>query len=159
MKRRFIILAMITTMALLVFVTGGLAQPAFQINEKIDVGPISLWNPCTEELVELDGTLHLSGRLLLDSAEGFHLKLHANSHLAGEGISGTEYIANATYNWQLNGKFLPFETTKILTVSLISQGKEPNLKLKARFYVTVNANGELTAYVDEFEVECTGGKP
>lgn len=89
---------------------------------------------------------------------GFHLKLYANSNLVGEGISGAEYIANATYNWQLNGKDLPFETTKILTVSLINKGKEPNLKLKARFHVTVNANAELTAYVEEFEVESTGGK-
>ena len=34
---------------------------------------------------------------------------------------------NATYNWQINGKFLHFKTTKILTASLINQGKEPNL--------------------------------
>jgi len=127
MKGRFIILVMITTIALLVCVTGGLAQP-LNLEEKINLEDIPVYNPCTAETVKPDGTLHLNGRLLLDFAGGFHLKLHANSHLVGEGInSGTEYIANVTYNWQLNGKFLPFETTKILTASLISQGKEPNL--------------------------------
>ena len=60
-------------------------------------------------MVELDGILHISGRLLFDSAGGFHLKLHENWHFSGVGLTyGTNYIANATYNWQLNGKDLPF---------------------------------------------------
>ena len=60
-------------------------------------------------MVELDGILHTSGRLLFDSARRFHLKLHENWHFLGVGLTyGTDYIANSTYNWQLNGKDLPF---------------------------------------------------
>ena len=153
--KKIIILGLVLLMVV-VFATTVLAKAEVEkINEKWEIGPFVEYNWCTGEDVELTGTVHINGRFVTDSAGGFHLKWFWNWHLVGVGLSGTEYIANATENWQFNGKgVFPFEETGILTFTVVSKGEEPNLILKGRFHITVNANGEWTAYFDEWEWIC-----
>ena len=153
--KKFIILIMITMIFLLVFVAGGLAKPDYR---SID---ITLYNPCTDEDVAIIGTVQTNERTLFDSAGGIHVKLQLKWHFTGTGESGTKYIANGTANYQFNGELpYPYEETGILIITCISKGDASNLKLKVRYHITVNANGETTA--DFFfggEVECTGKQP
>ena len=154
--KKIIILGLVLLMVV-VFATTVLAKAEVdKFNEKWEIGPWVVRNKCTGEDVELSGTVHINGRFVTDSVGGFHMKWLWNWHLVGVGLdSGTEYIANATENRQFNEKgHFPFEETEIITFTFVSKGEEPNLILKGRFHITVNANGELTAYFDEWESVC-----
>jgi len=159
MNRKFTILVMITTMLLLIFVTVGLAKPVIQYNDKYDIGPYSIDNPCTGETFEYTGTVHISGQSFTDSSGGFHSKAHVNIHVVGIAPDGTEYIGSQIENYQFNSKLLHCEDTEIFKISMISKGKEANLILQMRFHITINANGEVTANFDEVKNICTGEKP
>jgi len=154
--KKIIILGLVLLMVV-VFATTVLAKAEVEkINGKWEIEPWVFWNWCTGEDVELSGTVHMNGRFVTDSVGGFHFKWLWNEHLVGVGLeSGTEYIANVTEDGQFNEKGdFPFEETGIVTVTLVSKGEEPNLILKGRFHITVNANGDLTAYFDEWEPVC-----
>ncbi|MBI4420235.1 MAG: hypothetical protein HY560_05360, partial [Gemmatimonadetes bacterium] len=47
-----------------------------------------------------------------------------------------------------------FNTTYVNNFRIIGEGSGNNLLVHATSHITVNANGELTAVVDNFSVEC-----
>ena len=154
--KKIIILGLVLLMVV-VFATTVLAKAEVdKFNEKWEIGPEEVYNDCTGEWVELTGTFHINGRVVTDSAGGFHFKLHENWYLVGVGLdSGTEYIGNVTFNEQFNEKGdFPFEQTVIQTATLVSKGEEPNLIMKARYHITINVNGDVTVYFDEWELVC-----
>lgn len=156
MNRKFTILVMITTIVLLIFIIGGLAKPEYHVNEKKEF-TIEAENECTGEWISFSGTLHYKSQLVIDSAGGVHYTGFQRLHLVGIGqISGIEYIANVTNNWQWNDKEFPLEANDIATNILISKGKETNLTMQWREHITINANGEVTVDFDELKIKCTG---
>ena len=171
--KKFIILITVTAIFLLVFVAGGLVKPVEIINEKFDdYGPFQVYNYCTEEYVELSGTVHINGKLLSDQAEEIYYGvLQANCHFVGVGVgTDTEYIANGTLNFQvdsvsveLSPLTITFEGTGILILTCISRGEELNFIFRAKVHtieiIEIAPNKMLLyMYWDEYEWTCVNVK-
>jgi hypothetical protein len=133
----------------------GLAMPA-QANEPpvriVDpVAGDTFVNPCTGETVTLvSGTFVIVLHGFEDSASGLHAIAEGNAHgVAGVGSTGTAYRAAGGFWAEFNVR--P-GSTAVVTITdvlqLISRGSGDNLTLDAAFHVTVNANGDPTAFVD-----------
>jgi hypothetical protein len=115
------------------------------------------------ELVQISGNLHLVGRVVFDEDEtGMAVQFvgHVNSqNVKGVGLTtGNDYVLTYADNQVLNnsldgtGSF-----TQTLTSNLIARGSSesaPDLLVHALFHITVTPNGETTALVDNFNVEC-----
>jgi len=115
--------------------------------------------PCANggagELVDLSGTLHVLILVTVDSDSGFHAK----SHFQPQGVSGigqttgAKYQATGVTQSQFNGK-VGSEFTFVNNFRIIGQGPGNNFLVHQNVHVTVNANGEVTANVDNSSVEC-----
>jgi hypothetical protein len=117
-------------------------------------------NPCTRELVPVEGTEHLVFHRTEDAGGGFHFKGHANTQLKGESASGAKYVVHQIGNSQDNFDVFSESAdnfTLTLTLQFIRQGSdtsEDDFQEKLLSHVTVNANGEITSVVEQFESEC-----
>ncbi len=153
--------------ALLAMVLGALAllgsapaQAAVTTNISVPFDTV-VFVPCANggagEDVHLTGDLHIVITSTADGAGGFHDSFHAQP----QGISGTGSVTGAKYQATgvTRGDFnvkppYPFETTFVNNFRIIGQGPGNNFLVHENFHVTVNANGTLTASVDNFSVEC-----
>ena len=135
------------------------AQAIIFFNESIPVD-YSLYNPCTEENVDFSGDLHLlvGGSI---SPSGFgHFNIHINNqNISGEGddthdsyqIAGAANLTISTDMVDNN----PLVVNAVLNMQFVSKNTADNLKLQAHFHITINANGEVTAIVEDITVkEC-----
>jgi hypothetical protein len=114
---------------------------------------------CTEE-VFIEGTFHFVSHTTIDANGGFHTKFHVNLQGQGEGLSsGDKYVFNDVGNIHINSPTgADMNVTQTRTFNLIRQGSATttdDLQVKALFHITANAQGEVTAVVDKFEVVCT----
>jgi hypothetical protein len=91
----------------------------------------------------------------LDSAGGFHLKGQDNP----QGISGTrlttgdKYQGTGVTGFEFSGK-VGFEETDVNNFRIIGQGNGNDFLVHDNLHITVNADGTLTAFHDNFSVEC-----
>jgi len=112
--------------------------------------------PCDgAEAVELQGSVHLTAGVTQDQRGGLHLRVHVNY----QGVTGTGTVSGATYevpttvNLNTNlGSATTFTTT--VNVRFISHGSAPNFNMHQNVHITINANGEITAIVDN-NFECS----
>ena len=134
-----------------------LVMPALAAMVTNGTTPVSgtVFNPCNGELVAFSGTDHFTIRITLDNGGGFHAGFHDNIHVTAIGDQGNTYVGNQEDNFVLNGK-VGQAVTEPFTFSEISTGSAPNFIVHALFHVTVNANGTVTASVDNFTAECRG---
>jgi hypothetical protein len=150
---------MLTTIILLVLVSGGLAKTVYH---DIFTEEINRWvyNPCELEWVLVSGTWYFNIQLVIDSAGGQHWKYHAHHNLTGLSDDGTKYQIISTENINKNKEYSepPYEWSFINTSPLISQGKKSNMLFKVRNKFIVNANGEITVSFCEVEFVCRGEK-
>jgi hypothetical protein len=107
------------------------------------------------EDVYLSGTLHMLFHTTLDNSGGYHSKYHFQPQgITGTGlVTGAKYQATGVTQGMDNGK-VGFESTFVNNFKIIGQGPGNNFLIHENFHITVNANGEVTAYVDNFSVEC-----
>jgi len=123
-------------------------------NEKLPLD-IQVWNPCAEEWVHLTGRLHTVFHISYDALGGYH----AQSHSQPQGVrgygqeSGVKYRGTGVTQQGFNGK-VGSQETFVNNFRIIGQGKGNNLVVHEAFHVTINANGRVTAFVDNFRVEC-----
>ena len=131
------------------------AQAAVTTNTSI---PITLVVdiPCAGELVVLNGPLHILSTVTFDRAGGFHMVAHFQPQgIRGLGqISGVKYQATGITEFQTNAKAVPFETSFVNNFKIIGQGPGNNLLVHENFHLTINANGRLTALIDNSSFEC-----
>ena len=87
--------------------------------------------------------------------------IHMSQHWQGQGISGTGnttgdlYQAAGVNRFDTKASFNgQFKQTIADNFRLIGQGPGNDLLLHHTLHVTVNANGDVTATVDNFWVEC-----
>jgi hypothetical protein len=115
-------------------------------------------NPCTGEVVFIEGTLHFVFHITQDADGGFHIKGHLNFQGKGVSPSGAKYVVYESANSQFNFRAESADNfTSPVTFQVIRQGSptpEDDFKVKALFHFTENANGELTAEVFKFEAQC-----
>jgi hypothetical protein len=108
------------------------------------------------EDVLLTGNLHVLMHFTANANGGFQV----GSHFQPQGISGVGLVSGDKYQGtgvtsdRFNVSGLPFTSTFINNFRIIGQGSGNNFLLHENFHVTVNANGAMTAFVDNFSVEC-----
>ncbi len=120
---------------------------------------IFVFVPCAAggagEFVQLSGTLHVLFVTTIDSRGGFHSKYHFQPQgVSGTGLTtGAKYQATGVTQGTFNGR-VGFEQTFVNNFRIIGQGPGNNFMIHENFHITVNANGEVTAFVDNFSVKC-----
>src|SRR5215216_4401860 len=110
-------------------------------------------NNCSGEDVELSGTIHLVSQTQRDGSEVGHINYQ---NVSGVGLtSGTTYRASSVDTFRLEAPF-PSDIHSVRSLRLISPGPEDDLLVMFLFHITVNANGEITAEVEDVNFECVG---
>jgi hypothetical protein len=120
--------------------------------------PFSFFESGCTEPVFIEGTQHTVAHTLIDANGGFHTEFHFNLQGQGAGLdSGDKYVFKNVLNTLLNSTG-PFTQTFAQTFKVTRQGSASatdDVQAKVLSHVTVNANGEVTAVVNEFEFVCT----
>jgi hypothetical protein len=139
--------------------TGPQINPAVVVNERIPIF-FGVVNPCNgEEVVSLEGDIHILISTTEDALGGTHVGVINQSHFSGIGaITGARYSGFFNSNGHFNVR-PPFP--QILTLAspgtmTISSGNVPNFIVVIVSHLTVNANGEVTVTKNEFRAECRG---
>lgn len=153
--------ALLLTVALSAF---GLVQPtSSQVQAATDQNsffPIDIFVfvPCADggvgEVVELTGQLHDLFHVEAN-ANGFHIKVHDNP----QGVTGTGQTTRAKYQGTGVTQFeqnltVGVQYTYINNFRIIGQGPRNNFLVHDNLHLTVNANGDVTSFHDNFSVEC-----
>ena len=108
---------------------------------------------CTGEDVELSGTIHLVSQTQRDGSEVGHFNYQ---NVSGVGLtSGNTYRASTVDTFRLEAPF-PSDIHSVRSLRLISPGPEDDLLVMFLFHITVDANGEITAEVEDVTIQCTG---
>jgi hypothetical protein len=68
--------------------------------------------------------------------------------------SGTIYQVSAVDQVRLSAPF-PSSIQSVQSFRLISRGSGNNLLVQVLYHITVDANGEVTASIDAFDMQCT----
>lgn len=113
---------------------------------------------CTGETIGLNGVNHFVTTSTTTPGGGVHSVVHMNAlDFHGVGLtSGTQYVAGGTNNSAVTFDLPVGATTTEVSVHLrlIAQGQAEDIILDSLYHVTVNANGDVTADVNSFQVFC-----
>jgi hypothetical protein len=116
--------------------------------------------PQTGHLVEVSGPLHVVLTQTVDSSGGIHIK----EHFQPQGVSGVDLTDGTKY--QATGVTQDQETVTtsgaaefsfINNFRFIGQGPENNFTVHETTHFTVNANGVLTADVENLKIDQGNG--
>jgi hypothetical protein len=138
------------------------AQPDQMVNERLPFA-YTTYHSCTNEEISIEGTQHLIFFTNEDANGGFHFKGHNNLQGTAVSVSGAKYVIQESLNNHNNYDFdVVSESASNFTMTdsfhMIRQGPatttEDEIAVKVVFHVTVNANGEVTSVVDQYEAVC-----
>ncbi len=156
---RFISLVAVLGLIGVLGVAPALAQ-ATTVTDNVRVPTeIFVFVPCARggagEFVQLSGILHILFVTTIDDKGGFHSEFHFQPQgISGSGLTtGDKYQATGVTQGTFNGK-VGFENTFVNNFKIIGEGPGNNFLIHENFHVTVNANGEVTASIDNFSVKC-----
>jgi hypothetical protein len=139
--------------------TPSLAAAAFTDNQSIPIS-LTVFIPCANggsgEDVTLTGDLHVLSHVTISNTGN----VTVTSHFQPQGIVGTGSVTGAKY--QGTGGTLETFTLKAVGVTdafannfrMIGDGPGNNFLVHENIHLTVNANGTLTTFIDNFSVEC-----
>ncbi len=122
---------------------------------------IGVFIPCAAggagEVVFLSGNLHsLSSSTTNDNNFTLTIQNHPQG-ISGVGLTtGDKYQGTGVTRETLSGSFVngQFSKTFVNNFRIIGQGAGNNFLIHQDLHITFNANGELTASVDNFRAEC-----
>jgi hypothetical protein len=120
---------------------------------------IQLFVPCANngqgEIVVLSGNLHVVFQLAFDNRGGVLVKTESNPQgVSGVGQStGNKYQGTGVTEQTTTAK-VGFQATAVNNFRIIGQGTGNNLILHLNFHFTVNPNGTVTVFADNFSVQC-----
>jgi hypothetical protein len=147
-------------LGLLLTVLAAPVQAAVEENTSFDV-LLSAFVPCANggagEIVDLEGPLHVLVSFTINNNH-----VNGNSHFQPQGISGTGETTGDTYHAVgvtqdhfegslVNGQF---NENFVNNFRIVGQGPGNNFSIHENFHITINANGELTSFHDNFVVDC-----
>lgn len=124
---------------------------------------LTVYVPCAAlgagEYVQLSGSLHVLFVTTIDNQGGFHSKFHVQPQgISGTGLTtGAKYQATGETQGTFNGDLVsgqPSEQTFVNNFKIVGQGPGNNFMSHETFHITVNPDGTVTAFVDNFSVEC-----
>lgn len=108
------------------------------------------------EGVLLTGNLHIQSHLTITPNGSYLL----TSHYQPQGISGTgdasgdKYQATGGTHDRVRFSALPYNYTYVNNFRIVGQGKGNNFVVHENVHITINSQGVLTAYVDNYRAEC-----
>jgi hypothetical protein len=117
------------------------------------------YNACTGELINIiKGIWHIDLHYMTN---GNRFTLIDRSNVSGYKLinltTGVEYtgsyISNTNFTGDITGEY-PIQLTEKTKILLTTPGNNNNGSYFADFHITINANGELTAFVDNFRGGC-----
>src|SRR6266404_1669737 len=132
---------------------------AVEVNQETDIS-LSVFVPCAAggagEIVDLSGPLHV---LLTFTINGNNLS--GRQQFQPQGISGTGETTGLSYQATgltatsfagslVNGQFTQ---TFINRFDIIGQGPNNNFTVHETLHITINADGTVTVFFDDFSVE------
>jgi len=108
------------------------------------------------EVAHLTGNLHELTHFTANANGGFQVESHFQPQgISGAGLtSGDKYQGTGVTRDHFNVSGLPYEQTFVNNFRMIGQGNGNNFLVHENLHVTVNSNGEMTVFVDNFRVEC-----
>jgi hypothetical protein len=150
--RTRVVVSSLAMAALLLIAVNAMAE----IVTNVDI-PLSgaVFNPCNGETVTFSGIDHFTASVTLDGSGGFHTTAHDNIHVTATGSLGNSYEGNQEDSFEFNGR-VGIEQTFGLTFSEIGKGSAPNFEVHMLLHITVNPNGTVTVFVDNFTSNCRG---
>jgi hypothetical protein len=116
--------------------------------------------PKTGDVVHLSGALHVKLDETFDSSGGLHFKMQ----MQPQGVSGVDLTTGAKY--QGNGSTQTMEIftgngavslTSVNNFQIIGQGPDNNYTVHEIFHATINANGDVTAAIDNLTIDQGSG--
>jgi hypothetical protein len=157
--KRLVLSLAVVGMTLALAAGMALAQATtFTSNEKVPLDQIAE-NPCTGELVQFTGELHVLLHSTVDANGG----LHVQEHFQPQGALGTGLVSGEQYRGvgvTRNEAYIPpgglRETTFIDRFYFVSPGPSDNMLATTTIHVTFNANGEPTAELFRLDIKCAG---
>lgn len=121
--------------------------------------PVSgeVFNPCNGDVVDFTGEFHDVANVTINN-NSFHIVFQDNAQgIHGIGTpSGVSYSGSQHDNFVLNETIGASNVTEEGSFTEISQGSAPNFVVHDLLHITVNADGTVTATVDNFTAECRG---
>jgi hypothetical protein len=150
----------VLTLAFAAFVAPARAQAEVIVNDSEPLA-ITVFVECANggagELVALSGDLHVLIHETTDSGGGFHFDVHFQPQgVSGVGLSsGNRYQGTGVTSQRANERGpAPFEFSLINNFRIIGQGPGNNFVVHENLHITVNANGDITAFHDNFSTDC-----
>jgi hypothetical protein len=159
MKRISVVLGLAVLMAATVVLTAGAALAQAQTITSTDQTTFNqTFQSCTNELVQIQGTLNTVAHSTIDANGVIHSKF--NFTVQGQGVSesGAKYVFHSAFQQGYTFTADNSTYTSIQTEKLIRQGSatpSDDLNYGILYHVTVNDQGEVTAVVDQGDRVCT----
>jgi hypothetical protein len=118
--------------------------------------PIDLVVDACGNPVELTGQLHDLFHVTFDGAGGAHFDGHDNPQgLTGTDVAGNKYQGTGVTRQDDNFTAgTTFNETFVNNFRMIGQGQAPNYDVHENFHVTVNPDGTVTSFHDNFSITC-----
>lgn len=153
----------LSTLIVLLSVLGltAAAQAEVTTNVKVPIAPFTPFVPCANggagELVDFTGDLHVLFSFTINANH-----VSGKAHFQPQGVSGVGLVTGDKYQAAgvtqehfegnlINGQFTD---TFVNNFRLIGKGPGNNFLVHENFHVTINANGDVTAFVDNFSIDC-----
>lgn len=156
MKKTTIIMCAVAALAVSVMP----AKAAMQVNIATQID-LSVFVPCAAsgagEIVDLSGPLHV---LITFTINGNNVS--GTEHFQPQGISGTgettglKYQASGHTSTQFTMSLVNGQANQTFNnrFDIIGQGPNNNYTVHETAHITFNANGTVTAFFDNFSIEC-----
>jgi hypothetical protein len=122
---------------------------------------IRVFIPCaaggTGEVVDLSGSLHAVFSTTVNGNNvHFHVLFDPQGATGVGETTGVKYQGTGETRFDLNADVVafPLVVTFVNNFKIIGQGPNNNLLVHENFHVTINADGTLTAFLDNFSFTC-----
>jgi hypothetical protein len=117
----------------------------------------TLLNPCDpDESIAYNATQDGTGTLITQPSGQTEFVLNSIFTAKGEGSSGNHYTISQTrtINEMVGANNAPYVSTVTDTWHVIGEGDAEDFLLHTIYHVTVLANGEVTAFIEDISSEC-----
>ena len=158
MKKLLVLSGLVTVLSFaVVSSSSGAPASSFTVNSVFPID-LAVFVPCANggvgEDVLLSGNLHDLIHVTVND-NSVHVKTHDQPQgISGTGVvTGDKYQATGVTQDEFNTSF-GVEETFINNFRIIGQGPGNNFLVHENFHITINPNGTVTAFHDNFTVDC-----
>lgn len=136
--------------------TSGSPSLLVTANEKTREFSSFAFNLCTDEDIPITITEHTLIAVTEDNAGNLHVKFHSNASFTGTSeLTGFEYTGHQTLDEEFTAKAGEEHThTAGGVFTLSGHGSVPNEVLIANVHITVQPDGTVTSFHDNFRLVC-----